>query len=70
MDHFPIHYGQGLGTKFGIMQAEEDAVETGTSTHNLFCQNEKRNASQIRESAGLATVNLPSDFCVIVCVWL
>ena len=68
MDHFPIHYGQGLGTKFGIMQAEEDAVETGTSTHNLFCQNEKRNASQIRESAGLATVNLPSDFCVIVFV--
>ena len=38
---FPHSYGEGLGTKSGITQAEEDAVETGTSTHNLFVRMRK-----------------------------
>ena len=41
MDHFPILYSQGMGTMFGITQAEEDAVEIGTSTHNLFVRMRK-----------------------------
>lgn len=57
-----LNYGQGLGTKFGITQAEEDTVETGHLHTQSVCQNEKRNASQIRESAGLATVSLPLIF--------
>ena len=68
MDHSPTHYGQGMAYRVWCHTSRGRCCGDWHLHTQPPCQNRKRNISQIKDSMGLAIVNLPFDFCMIVFV--